>query len=115
LNRVYSFRKSLWETDGEAEGFDWIDVDNRNENIVAFLRKSPEGGPEMICVGNFSALPRGGYRLGLPREGKYQLLVNTDSQVYAGSGVDVPETIEAEKVSANGREFSVVIDLPAFS
>src|SRR5689334_5662270 len=36
LNRVYSFRKSLWETDGEPEGFEWIDVDNKNENIVAF-------------------------------------------------------------------------------
>jgi 1,4-alpha-glucan branching enzyme len=115
LNRVYSFRKSLWETDGEAEGFEWIDVDNRNENIVAFLRKSPKGGPEMVCVGNFSALPRKGYRLGLPREGKYQLLVNTDADVYAGSGAEVGEMVEAEKVTSSGREFSVGIDLPAFS
>jgi 1,4-alpha-glucan branching enzyme len=115
LNRVYSFRKSLWETDSEPEGFEWIDVNNALENIVAFLRKSPKGGPEMVCVGNFSALPRKGYRLGLPREGKYQLLVNTDAEVYSGSGVEVGETIEAEKVTASGREFSVMVDLPGFS
>jgi 1,4-alpha-glucan branching enzyme len=115
LNRVYSFRKSLWETDGEAEGFEWIDVDNRNENIVAFLRKSPKGGREMVCVGNFSALPRKGYRLPLPREGKYQLLVNTDAEVYAGSGEVVVETVETEKVESIGRQYSAVIDLPAFT
>ena len=114
LNRVYSFRKSLWETDGEASGFEWIDVNNASENIVSFLRKSPNGGPEMICVGNFSALPKKGYRLGLPKEGEYRLLVNTDAEGYAGSGVEVVQTITAEKVASVGREFSVAIDLPAF-
>jgi 1,4-alpha-glucan branching enzyme len=115
LNRVYSFRRSLWETDGEPEGFEWIDADNALENIVVFLRKSPKGGPEIVCVGNFSALPRQKYRLALPGEGKYQLLVNTDAEVYAGSGVEVVEEIEAEKVQALGREYSIEIDLPAFS
>ena len=114
LNRVYSFRKSLWETDGEASGFEWIDVNNASENIVSFLRRSPNGGPEMICVGNFSALPRKGYRLGLPKEGEYRLLVNTDAEGYSGSGVEVVQSITAEKIANVGREFSVSIDLPPF-
>lgn len=115
LNRVYSFRQAMWNSDGDQDGFEWIDVNNALENVVAFLRKSPAGGPPMICVGNFSALPRKDYRLGLPQAGQYQLLVDTDAAVYAGSGTQVVETFVAENVASMGREYSVVIDLPPFS
>jgi len=115
LNRVYSFRRSLWERDAEPEGFEWIDVDNKNENIVAFLRSSPKDGPAMICVGNFSALARKGYRLGLPSPGQYKLLVNTDAEVYAGQGQPLPETFESEEVESLGKKYSVSIDLPALT
>jgi 1,4-alpha-glucan branching enzyme len=115
LNRVYSFRKSLWQTDGEPEGFEWIDVNNAMEDIVAFLRRSHDGSPEIICVGNFSALPRKGYRLGLPREGEYQLLINTDDKAYGGKGREAPQSIVAEETPSMGRQFSAVIDLPALS
>ena len=115
VNRVYSFRKSLWQFDGETEGFDWIDVNNAMENIVAFLRRSPDGGPEMVCVGNFSAVPRKGYRLGLPHGGEYRLLVNTDAHIYGGKGASVVESFVGENTPSPGREFSVAIDLPALS
>jgi 1,4-alpha-glucan branching enzyme len=115
LNQVYSFRKSLWESDSEPGGFEWIDVDNASQNIVAFLRKSTESRHELICVGNFSSLPRDGYRLGLPQAGKYRLLVNTDLKVYAGTGKAVVESFESEEIPSAGREHSVSIDLPSFS
>jgi len=115
LNRVYSFRKSLWQTDGDPEGFDWIDVNNAMENIVAFLRRSHDDSPEIICVGNFSALQKKGYRLGLPRDGEYQLLINTDDKAYGGKGREAPQSIVAEETHIMGRQFSAVIDLPALS
>ena len=115
LNRVYSFRKALWERDSEPEGFEWIDVDNTFENIVAFMRKANTDAPELLCVGNFSALPKKNYRLGLPRPGKYNLLVNTDMAIYGGTGKLIVESFESEQVSLNGREYSASIDLPPFS
>ena len=89
LNRVYSFRKSLWQTDGIWKDL-IIDVNNAMENIVAFLRRSHDDSPEIICVGNFSALQKKGYRLGLPRNGEYQLLINTDDKAYGGKGREAP-------------------------
>jgi len=85
------------------------------ENIVAFVRKPQDDTNEVICVGNFSALSRKGYRLGLPRAGKYRLIMNTDDQVYGGKGKRVPESFESQVVSAVGRENSVAIDLPPLS
>ncbi len=115
LNSVYSFRRSMWEVDGEHEGFEWIDVNNASENIVAFLRRSSADGPEVICVGNFSAVPRKGYRLGLPSPGEYRLLINTDEKAYGGKGKFNKPTVQTVNEPASGREYSVVIDLPALS
>ena len=108
LNQLYLANEALWQADGEPTGFEWLDVDNAAENIVAFLRRSPDSGNDficdLICVGNFSAVPRPSYRLALPREGRYKILVNTS---------DTPiEDLESEAVPLNGREHSALIDLP---
>ncbi|HJU91477.1 MAG TPA: 1,4-alpha-glucan branching protein GlgB [Pyrinomonadaceae bacterium] len=84
LNRVYGPEPALWEVDGEPAGFEWLDVDNAMENIVAFIRRSPKTGKEIVCVCNFSALLKKDYRLTLPQ--KYKVVLNTDAESYGGSG-----------------------------
>ena len=86
LNRVYGSENALWEADSEPEGFEWIDVDNAFENIVAFIRRSPQTDREIICVCNFSALPKKGYCLRLPEEREYSLIIDSDGELYGGSG-----------------------------
>jgi len=115
LNRVYGSHNSLWEADSDAEGFEWLDVDNALENVVAFMRKSPETGKRMICVGNFSAVPRNQYRLALPLAGEYDVLINSAAEVYAGSGEVAVGSLLAEEVSHHGRGHSASFDLPALS
>ncbi len=115
LNRLYRPDKALWELDSKAEGFQWIDVDNRLENIVAFLRKGSEEGRELICVGNFSAIEKKGYQLGLPRAGEYRSVINTDAEVYCGTGLTSVDTQVAEKKQLREFEYSVTLNLPPLS
>src|SRR6185369_7412207 len=90
LNRLYDPEPALWEADGESSGFEWIDVDNASENIVAFLRRSPDTGREIICVCNFSAVPKKGYKIDQLSKDNYDLIINTDSEIYGGSnGVSI--------------------------
>jgi 1,4-alpha-glucan branching enzyme len=103
LNRIYLDEESLWQADGEAAGFEWIDVDNAAENIVAFIRKS-SAGKHIICVANFSAVTRKAYRLGLPHEGQYKVVINTTDAATAD--------LESEPVPSHGRAHSVLINLP---
>jgi 1,4-alpha-glucan branching enzyme len=97
LNRLYEPEAALWEVDGEPAGFEWIDVNNASENIIAFLRRS-QTGRELICVCNFSAVPKRGYRVESLGSNDYDLIINTDSAIYGGN----------ESVSINGPE----LDLP---
>jgi 1,4-alpha-glucan branching enzyme len=112
LNRLYRKHGALWEADGEPGGFQWIEVDNASENVVAFRRIAPSRGIEVICVSNFSPVVREGHRLGLPRGGTYKQLLNTDHEKYGSGGIGVVKSIKAEKVPAHGLEYSAEITLP---
>ena len=112
LNKLYKKHGALWEADSEASGFQWIEVDNASENVVAFRRIAPLTGKEVICVSNFSPVVREGHRLGLPRAGTYKQLLNTDHETYRGGGFGVVKSIKAEKVPAHGLDYSAVITLP---
>jgi 1,4-alpha-glucan branching enzyme len=113
LNSIYHEHPALWEADGEAAGFEWIDVDNAMENIVAFARTARDG-KKLVCVGNFSAVTKHRYRLGLPTSGEYNVLVDTDSKKYGGGNGGV-RWLASEEVAAQGRQYSVEIDLPPLS
>ena len=112
LNGVYKKHECFWEADGEPAGFAWIDVDNAAQNVIAFRRISPTTGTEIICVYNFSAVTIGDYRLGLPRAGKYKLLLNSDAEKYGGAGKVPAKRIAAEAIPNHGLEYSAVVTLP---
>jgi 1,4-alpha-glucan branching enzyme len=85
LNRVYGPESALWEADSDPAGFEWIDVDNARENIVSFLRRSPDTGREIICVCNFSAVSKKDYKVDQLSKAKYELIINTGAEVYGGT------------------------------
>src|SRR5206468_7713810 len=111
LNKIYEKHPELWEADNDASGFQWIEVDNAPENVIAFRRIAPSSGKEIICVGNFSPVVREGHRIGLPRKGSYKQILNTDSEKYCGGGFGVVKSIKAEKIPSHGLDYSAAITL----
>ncbi|HEX3083240.1 MAG TPA: 1,4-alpha-glucan branching protein GlgB, partial [Pyrinomonadaceae bacterium] len=112
LNELYRRHDALFESDGEATGFSWVEVDNAAENVLAFRRIAPATGKEIICIGNFSPLIRENHRIGLPRQGSYRQILNTDAEKYAGGGVGLVKSIKAEKTPWHGLDYSAAITLP---
>jgi 1,4-alpha-glucan branching enzyme len=85
LNRLYREEPALHEVDFDPAGFRWLEPNDADANVLAFARL-PEGkGRPVVCVCNLSPVPREGYRLGLPRGGRWRELLNTDSTFYGGS------------------------------
>jgi 1,4-alpha-glucan branching enzyme len=115
LNGIYGSENALWEVDSDAAGFEWLDVDNDAENVVAFLRRSPTSGGELICVCNFSAVSRPSYRLGLPHDGEYRVVIDTNAKSYSGTGTLSVSTLQSEAIPLHGRSHSALIDLPPLS
>jgi 1,4-alpha-glucan branching enzyme len=111
LNRVYQETPALWQLDHEHAGFQWIDGGNADQNILSFVRFDQEGN-SVAAVVNFSPVPHHNFRLALPREGFWQELLNTDAEVYGGSGVGNFGGVEAVPIAHHGREFSAEITVP---
>ncbi len=66
----------------------------------------------MVCLANLTPVSRYGYRVGLPAGGSWEVLLNTDATVFAGSGTDVGPVLETEALSWHGEDHSVVLTLP---
>jgi len=80
--------------------------------VVAFARRSAEDDRVLVCVANLSPVPRGPFRLGLPRNASWREVLNTDSTFYGGSDVGNLGVIEPEAVPWHDQPFSAEITLP---
>jgi 1,4-alpha-glucan branching enzyme len=113
LNRLYRAEPALWEADTEAAGFRFIDADNADDNVIAFVRVAPSSGARrIICVCNFSPLVREGYRVGVPVGGEYREILNTDSEFYGGGNVGNAGAVTADAIARHGFEYSLALKLP---
>ncbi|HEX2092957.1 MAG TPA: alpha amylase C-terminal domain-containing protein, partial [Longimicrobiaceae bacterium] len=112
LNRLYRREPAFWETDFSHEGFEWIDFHDVHNSVIVFVRRAREAGEELVFACNFTPVPRGGYRVGLPRPGRYLELLNSDAEIYGGSNLGNAGTVESEPVPEHGREHSACLVLP---
>ncbi|MDP9417975.1 MAG: 1,4-alpha-glucan branching protein GlgB [Actinomycetota bacterium] len=111
LNRVYAESPALWSQDSQPAGFQWIDANDALNNVFSFLRIGADG-QLLACVSNFSAVPHEGYRIGVPVPGTWHEVVNTDADLYAGSGVGNMGAVEAVEESWHGQPASITLRVP---
>ena len=111
LNRIYRDSGALWQQDNSEAGFEWLEAGDAAHNVVAFLRWSKDGQPITVIM-NFSGNPVGPYRIGLPRAGVWEELLNTDAVDFGGSGVGNYGAVTATDVPWAGRPASAELTLP---
>ena len=135
LNRAYCAQPALWE-DGDPSGFWWLEPNDADRNVIAFARASHrskgtegDGGREagealagdarepgpglvLVCAANLSPVPQTGYRLGLPRSGRWREVLNTDSAFYGGGDLGNLGGVQPEPIPWHDQQFSAEVTLP---
>ena len=122
LNRVVTAWPALYERDHEPTGFQWLDADDAEHSMFAFLRWGYAGGTAVATAANFTPMPRPEYRLGLPWAGEWHVLLDTDSPNFGGSGfagydleglrLGSAVVTATTEVAWQGQPASAVVDLP---
>ncbi len=110
LNTVYKNHPPLYQIDFEYRGFEWIVHDDFENSVFAFLRKD-EAGEFVIIVSNFTPVPRHQYRIGVPQSGTYHEIINTDAEIYGGSGIRNGE-LRAQQIPQHGHQWSLEVTVP---
>ncbi|HXZ31680.1 MAG TPA: 1,4-alpha-glucan branching protein GlgB [Terriglobales bacterium] len=112
LNRTYREQPALHELDNDPAGFEWIDCNDNAASTISLLRKGKSPGERIVVVGNFTPVPRHGYRLGVPSGGFWRELLNSDSRDYGGSNLGNFGGLRAEPIPTHGRPYSLSLTLP---
>lgn len=111
LNKIYRENAPLFELDSDPQGFDWLVVDDAQNSVFAFERRSRKG-ERIIVISNFTPVPRHDYRLGVNVAGQYHEILNTDSAFYEGSNFGNGGTVESEAIPSHGRDNSISVSIP---
>lgn len=111
LNALYRQHPALWALDHSPQGFEWIDANDADHNVLAYLRRDDRGDVVAVVI-NFSGVPHEDYRLALPRGGAWTEALNTDAIEYGGSGVGNLGQVQARQEPHHGRAFSAVLRVP---
>jgi 1,4-alpha-glucan branching enzyme len=111
LNRLYASEPALHQRDCEPNGFQWTVGDDRANSVFSFVRYAAND-PPVLVVCNMTPVPRYGYRIGVPLDGAWREIFNSDSEFYGGSNIGNQGEVMAQAPAAHGQPYSVEIILP---
>jgi len=112
LNHFYLNEKALWQQEQDWQGFSWIDADNYEQSIVVFMRSARDKRDFLVVVCNFLPVGYDNYRVGVPQQGWYEEVMNSDCLSYGGSGQINRALLEAKKVSWQNQPCLIEMKLP---
>jgi len=113
LNHLYRNEPALYETDFNGHGFEWIDYHAADNSVITYLRKNKAGDVLLAVACNFTPVPRGNYRMGVPVGGFWKEILNSDATCYGGSGQGNLGGVETSPQSFYGRfDHTLSVTLP---
>ena len=114
LLHLYKSNKALHECESGWDGFQWINSGDAHRNIFSFARHSKNWDKNLLFVCNFSPNEYPDYRVGVPVDRAYKLILNSDDKKYGGNGKRRPNVYHAEWSECDGKEFSFAYSLPSY-
>lgn len=114
LNHLYRTQPALQFGDHDPRGFQWAISDDAENSIFAMLRIAEDGSSYVLAVSNMTPVARHGYRIGVPQQGRWQEVFNSDAAVYGGSNLGNTEAWTTAE-PAHGRDWSISVLLPPVS
>jgi 1,4-alpha-glucan branching enzyme len=111
LNTFYRGEPAMWDLDADPAGFEWVDAQDAGRNVLAYLRRDRTGRTVAVVV-NFAGTPHEDYVLGLPAAGPWREALNTDAEIYGGSGVGNLGRVVAEATPHHAQPASARLRVP---
>lgn len=115
LNELYKKERALWEIDHDPSGIEILDADNAEESILTFIRKGKKPRDFLIVLCNFLPEERQHYKVGVPYEGLYEELLNTEMVEFGGVWTTGQGVLKTTADSQNRQPYSLELILPAMS
>jgi len=114
LLKLYRTNPALYELDDSWDGFEWINADDADRSTYSFIRKSKDGKKNLLFVLNMTPMEREDYYVGVPKKGKYKLVLNSDETRFAGNGCELPKECKAIEMECDRQPYAIKFKLPPY-
>jgi 1,4-alpha-glucan branching enzyme len=115
LNAMHRVEPALHALDADPGGFEWIDASDAEGGTLCFLRRGPSESDMVVVALNLTPMPHERFRIGLPDGGVWHEALNSDAEIYGGSGMGNLGRVEAASSPWHGRPYSAQLVLPPLS
>ncbi len=115
LNKIYTKYPALYERDTTGGDFEWINANDSYRSIYSFVRHRKDDSQNVLVICNFTPVEWKDYRVGVPRKGKYKMILNSDDVKYGGTTKGGKRTFQAKKQECDGREYSIAFSMKPFT
>ena len=115
LLALYRKYPCMHTIDNSWKGFEWLNADDTEKSTYSFFRKDETGKKNLLFIMNMTPMTWENYTIGVPAKGKYKLLLNSSEERFGGNGSKLPAVIDAKKEPANGKEYSISMDLGPYT
>ena len=112
LNKIYRDTTALYELAYDPKGFEWIDIGDHQNSVLSYLRRGKDEDDVVVIVHNFTPAVRHNYRVGVPMEGTYEPVINSDDERFGGTGNFPSKELKSAPAEWNGRANHVELTLP---
>lgn len=114
LNHAYQSHPALHELDFNSAGFCWENCNDTEQSVISYFRMDSTG-QTILVVCNFTPVVRENYAVGVSKDGLWHEMLNSDSQLYGGSGIGNMGVVRAEPIPVHDRPYSINLVLPPLS
>ncbi|MGN0377502.1 MAG: 1,4-alpha-glucan branching protein GlgB [Suilimivivens sp.] len=114
LNFLYKEKPALYAKDTSWDGFEWINCISPDRCMLSYIRKTDKIEDTLLVVANFAGVEQE-FTVGVPYEGKYKELLNTDNKIYGGKSSRGTRAKNAAEEEADGRPYSIQIKMAPLS
>jgi 1,4-alpha-glucan branching enzyme len=115
MNKIVKNEKSLHELDHNQAGFKWIDSNNKDFSIFSFVRYAKNSNDFVVVILNLTPMVHDNFRIGVPKEGKYYEIINSDYGIYGGSNLFNGEDMFSSNISMHNMDQSIEVVLSPLS
>ena len=115
LNKIYTSNPCFWENDHHYDSFEWVDFSDSEQSIVSFMRYDLKKEDSMLCVCNLTPVVRDHYKIGVPRDCEWDIVINSDDSKFGGSDYLKDKTFKPANEKLHNQNFSININLPPLS
>ncbi len=115
LNKLYQKYDAMYVNDCDPMGFEWMSCENADMSVVSFVRRGTKATNQLLFLCNFTPVAREKMRFGVPCKGTYTWILSSDEERFGGTGLANHKTVTAKKISCDGREYSIEMNLPPLS